>query len=563
MSLIPTKYTQHRIGDYAKPYPYTQSQDAMIVECGFYVDPATGKEILIEKIVQSVSWYGRIMHRDEEHWTYDVPGAPPVAYLRETYARSYLPWVNPGRGYKLMEREEATFIPWTWFQPGYPNLSSTRTFSGYCIYDMKPDREELSAEAKQALQDRDQDDGEGSGGATESGDVRLVIDSVRTWREAADEAGVIEKTGTPQIAKWVEPFKVETETVFEELDKFLVYKTTDVRIRPGAMKHEGPLVRRRENFRYRLPVEIMRPEIAANVVENEIRIEVTGGGATVNGVDISPTSYRIMRRITAAGDRGASPDPYDRYLSDPAVPERRRIILTTNVEGLDGAPRSPLPVQTPYTEPGDATEPEFEGWVVIANPDNEHAAGEEGFASFVDEDLENGATYEYTATAVINRDESAPADPVTVSYNRGNRESKIKVRVNRDPDGPLEVDVIAPDDPVFPDYGETIELESPVVVYPETAEDFGEEVGRRLFGKTRDPRLKLSVVANVPLTILERGQLVTLPAVQWKTTGNELVIESETNTDEWLLDGFRLRVRRSSSGRLEEFGRTELDLVEP
>jgi hypothetical protein len=537
----------------------------MIVECGFYVDPATGKEILIEKIVQSVSWYGRIMHRDEEYWTYDVAGAPPVAFLRNTYARSYLPKVNPGRGYKLMETEQATFIPWTWFQPGYPNLSSIRTFSGYCLYDMKPDRAELSAEAKQKLADRDQDDGEGSGGATESGDPRLVIDSARTWREAADEAGVIEKSGSPQIAKWVDPFRVITETVFEELDKFLTYQTIDDRIRPGAPKHRGPQVTKKPEFKYRLPVEIDRPTITANLVENEIRLEVEGGGATVNGVRVVPTKYRIMRRTAVAGDRGSSPDPFDRYLDDPpAVPPRRRVIVAVNIEGLDGTPRDPLPATTTYDEPGDATDPEAEGWVVIADPENANAADEEGFAAFVDTDLENGATYEYTATAVINSDESVPADIVSVAYNRGNRKSSIKVRTNRGEEGVLEVDVIAPEDPLFPDYGETVEFESPAVVYPDNAEEFGEEVGRRQFGKTREPKLRLALSANLPLTVIERGQLFTLPSVEWKTTGNELVIESETTAEEWILDGFRLRARRSDAGGcLQDFERTELDLVEP
>jgi hypothetical protein len=522
------------------------------------VDPRTGEETLIEKIRTAVSWYGRIIDRVAEEWEYAFPGSAPVSYSKTVHGRAYLPEVNTGRNLILLETEKAEFLPFTSLQPGKGELSSLRILSGYAIYNTHQERQTINPATGEKLEARDQ---------YPIGPARLIVDSARSWREAIDEASIVEQPGTPQIAKWVDPMIVTTEITIEEIDKFITYRTIHNRLRPGPAEEEGPIVKRKDDFRYRLPVEIHPPTIEATVSDATVRIEVRGGGAEMSYQFLPPERYRIFRRITDEPSRGSSPDPYDRWLDEPPRSPPRVIVLSPVITDLSGTPRSPLPppISIGEEEPGDTSEPTDDGWTVIATVDNAGGGEEEGHATVTDEDLLNGASYEYTATAIIGADESAPAEPAAITFGGPTRESRIKVRTGRDDDGVIEVDVLAPEDPDGPGdvYGETVAFDIPAVGYEDgTAQEVAEEIANRQFVKTREPKMRARVVVNAPLTGIERGQKVTLPTVQWKTVGNELILEQETESDPWILDGFTKRFRASAEG-LTEFEATELELIEP
>lgn len=87
-------------------------------------------------------------------------------------------------------------------------------------------------------------------------------------------------------------------------------------------------------------------------------------------------------------------------------------------------------------------------------------------------------------------------------------------------------------------------------------------MARRLFARSREPKLSARVTLTMPLLGLERGQQVALDAITWQTFGNGLVISSETVPDTWLLDGFALGVSRGADGKLE-LRQATLTLAEP
>jgi len=552
--LVPTKYTQDVLPSWPEADYFTVGESVLVVECGYYVDWVSREEILIEKITQSLTQYGNVLHREEEHWTYERLGAPPLGFTRRVYGRPYLPEVNPGRKYMLLEEEIAEFYPWTGFQSGVVNLSRLTRWNGWVVYDANWDHMALEADEKKKLEEE---------GIRPDGAPHLVVDSARTWSEAISESSIVKAPGALQVTKWRKPFKTQTELVFEYPDRFDVYDITHVRIRPGPPVIEGPRVQRKELYAYRLPVPIDPPKIRARASDGAVLVEAEGGGATVNERRIHPTSYRFLRRKISEPARDPSGDLYDLWQDDPAPVGRRRILAVAGTTDLGGAPASPLPTQVPYTEPGDTSEPEAEGWAVIGEAPNAKPSTEPGYAAITDEDLVSGATYEYQATALVNTEESPPSRPVSVEYGGATSASSIPVRVTRTDDGVLEVDVLAPEDPqVLPDdYGEIAIFDLPLDVDLEEAEDLGLEIATRQFLEHQDAALRLKVDTTVPILGLERGQLVRPPLIEAKLTGNGLVIDLETQTDAWVLESYRRQVRRNGD-RLVDFGTTSLTLRE-
>lgn len=559
MSLVPTKTTRDEFTEYSGAYAYCQAVSHFVVECGYYVDPVTGDEILIEKSSTTSNQYGHTIAREVERWEYEVPGAPPLQYVKEVYGRHYLPGI--GRGYRLLEREVRKFYPWSGFQPGTANLSSIREVSGWVVYDLHVERAALSAESKAALQEM---------GLNPDGPATYVVDSARTWREAHDESSITQKPEAPQVSHWVEPYETETELVFEYVDRFDKYTERVIHIRPGPPERSGPEVTRKESYEYRLPVPIDPPTIkAADAGDDGVRLEVEAGGATVNGRRIHPERYKVLRRALNDPTRPASGDPFGVYDDDPAPAAPTTVIRTTDVTNLDGAPASGLPAQQNYTEPGDTTEPPVEGWAVIAEVDNEQTRpAAPGYAVVFDTDVINGGEYEYVGVAVIGDDESQPSAPARITFGGSTHSSRIRVRVAPPGTGgaggdDLVLDVVAPDDEAFTDYGETVEFEVPAVVDPDEAVELAEEIATRQFVVSREPKATAELELTAAPIYLVRGQCIKTPAVGWRTTGNALQIEAETVEAEWILEGFELRARAGADGELLEVTRSTMTLLEP
>jgi hypothetical protein len=554
--LVPTEYTQDRLDQLPDQdlNSFTTGAKAIIIECGWHDGP-DGK-ILIEKITQAVTRYGTVLYREDELWEYEVAGAPPIGYTRNVYGKAQLPERNWGRAYMLLETERADFIPWSWFQPGSANLSSVRKISCWCVYELSYDHLALTAEEEAKLEE---------GNFTPWGPPRLVVDSARTWREAATEGSIVRKPGAPQTSHFVDPAIVKTELVFENPDAYHIYRITEDRIRDSDPTIEGPEIQQKEDYEYRLGVPIEPPTVKAHSTADGIRVEVEKGGAELSGRFHPPDDYKVLRRKVSEPDRSPAGDPLDRFDPDPAAPGTRRFVIITDTTDFTGVPTSPLPGQTAYSEPGDTAEPEPEGWAVIGELLNTRPWWDDGYAAMLDTDVVNGAEYEYAGVARIANEESPMSRPVSCTFGGATHSSAIKVRTKKPTeDGVLEVDILAPEDESSPgdDYGETVIFEPPVDADEDTIEDLGEEIAERQFLKTWTPKTRVRLTVNLPLTPLDRGQLIGLPAIQHQVVGNSIILEQETDSGQWLLEGFTRRVSRQGD-RLVGFNETELELVEP
>lgn len=545
MSLNATRWTEETINDLAVADDFSEALESLTIKAGWHDDPATGESLLIEEEMIGVNQFGQLVRRDVKEFTYDVPGTPPLLYSRETYARPYLPSVNEGRGTLLVESELIIYHPWSMFQQGSPNLSRKRLLSGYVVYDLTKRGEALTAEEREELENK---------GINPDGNPEIIVDSARLWSEANHLAETVESASAPQLAKWVDPVESEFEIVFEEPDKYTIYSYRKNHLRPQDMSVSGPRHQRKEGYTYRLPVAIEPPDIEANVEGDAgVRLRVTGGGADVLKQRVQPERYRILRKTISTPDPPADPDPFDLYDTPPAAASKSTLWTDTAVTDLDGTPTSPLPATTAYTEPGDVSEPTGDEWIVVAELDNEQPAEPVGFATVLDDDVVSTAVYEYVATAIIGSDESAPSSPARIQYGGATTSSKITTHVRRADDGGLEIDVLAPN----PDlYGETIEFEIPVELYEDQAEEFGEEIGRRHFADDLESGLNVDMDLKVPLAILERGQQITTPPIEWTTVGNGLVITSETETRDWILDGFLVSASMDDRGKISVRGTT-------
>ena len=541
MPLSISRWTEDVLKGFDPAAPYCEATGSVVVRAAWHDDPATGQSVLVgtERVV--LNQQGTMTHSDVEEWDYTVAGAPPDEYRREIYATVYLPGL--WRGLYHVQSERTVYYPWSTFQPGKANLSYRRTISGIVIYDMNPLPVPLTLEERKKLEDR---------GQNPDGPVGLLVDSARRWDEATDRGEIVEESSAMQVSKKVEPFTTEIEQVFEEPDKWTIYHGKKNHLRPGPMIWGPPEHRKKESWTYRLPVPVTPPVLKLTIDgDNGVRIEIEGGGATVNSVKIPSESYRLLRRTVSEPDRSAEDDPFGLWSTPPAASSPARMWIDTDTTELDGTPASSLPSQESYDEPGDTSDPDTEGWRLIAEPENDAGPRDDGRAVVLDDDVLSTAVYEYVATAIIGRDESAPSERVQITYGGASHTSRIRTHVRRADDGSLEIDVVAPLDPAFPEYGDTVIFEDlPILLYEDTAEDFGDELGLRHFADDRRERLEPEIKTTIPLITLERGQRVKIPKIEWTTTGNGLIITSETEQKTFELDGFRLGFTRQPDGKL-------------
>lgn len=593
MALIPTRTVKQVISTGVEPDAWCEGLDTIVIEAGYHSLP-DGNEVLIEQTRSVLNQYGTVMRRDVERWVYEVAGAPPLEYSRDTFASVFLPGMGGAyqfRPLRLVETERIRFFPWNTFTDGV-NLSFHRVIAGYVIYDQKPAPANVSSEtlAKLVAQGRN----------PQAGELRRILDSGRLWSEAIRGAEVIETSTARQETVWVDPVVTEVELVFEEADKWSVYRVTKSHIHPGDCQVEGPDLQRKESFAYCLPVPLTAPRVEARSLDAGVRVKVTGGEVQVpctwaEPVTVYPDRYRVERLTVSEPDRDPDDDPFGRYDTSPADASSSRSDLVEEVDATDLSGRpvaSSLPGQEVYTEPGDTSEPPVEYWQVVAEVDRETDPPEAAAATLVDQDVQSGAVYRYRAVALLHADESPPSAEVEVTYGGATSAgSALRVRSRRAADGTLELDCIAPDDPALlaEEYGECLIFDLPVDLrtlaeepcygceqdvtedgaYETAGEALAEDLARQVMARDRQAGLTVTVELGLPLIVLERGQEISLGAsgrpgtLGWDTVGNGLVISEEVERDRrWILDGFKLGASRNRSGRLEGLT-TTLTLVEP
>jgi hypothetical protein len=542
MGLVPNTFSKSVFDGGPPQDDWTEGMGSVAVEVGWYKNPTLpDEEIMIERTKTVTNQLGTEIRRDEERWEYDVPGAPPIRYDHTIYSRVFL----PGLGRALRKVQEETHYFWA-FSPltDGDNLGRTRVVNAYVVYDTPEDPtknatgEQLAKVAEAGYQ----------GGTF----ADRLLSSGKLWSDAQFSEMIVQEEGHPQATKWIEGVIMEHEMVEEEFDKWTIWNAKKDALRSAGVEWEGPKYIRKESYRYKLPVPLQPPTIAAGATADGINIEITGGGAEINNTYFGPSGtfyvrpekYHVYRKIVTEPDRSEDPNLYGWWDTPPAAEGRRSILTNTDVTDFAGAPASALPSQEGWSEPHDPDpedQPPEAEFRRIATVDNTMGKDDEGYAEFLDTDCEDTAEYEYYATAVYHTQESTDSNHETVTFSgTGSRSYRII-------DGDDAVDAIAPDDPLYPelDFGEVLEFDLPA----EDPYDYAEEIADRQFAANRSQDFRIRLTVLHPLLGLEWGQRIGLPNVQWDTYANALHLETETDSDEWMLVGFQRNIQRTPDGK--------------
>jgi len=543
MALVPNVIQKASFDPGPSPDDMTEGLGATTIYSGYYKNPTRpDEEILIERTKTVLNQNGDKIRRDEERWQYDLPGAPPLRYDHIIYATTYLPGL--GRAFRKVQEETHYFWCFSPLNDG-DNLGRTRVVNAYVVYDLPEDptkdlefwsdeyiKVALAGYKPGTLQDR-------------------IIATGKLWSNANATSAVVEDEQATQASKWINGVIVEHNEVEEEFDKWTVWNTKKDALRAGGVEVSGPEYIRKESYSYKLPVPLEPPKIEAAQQEGGVKIEIEGGGATINNsyfgpsgkYSVAPTGYNVYRKITQEPERTPDDNLYDWYDTPPAAPTNRLILTDTDVTDFDGAPASPLPGATSYDEPHDADpepEPRDTEFTRIAEVENTMGKDDVGKGSHIDTDVEDTGEYEYYATAVYHSQESTDSNHESVTFSgAGHRSYRIISK-------PEVVDAIAPDDPLLgeDDFGEVVEFDLPA----EDAEEVAEEVADRQFAMNRAPDYTIRLTLLHPVLSLEWGQKIRLPNVTWNTYANALHLETETDDDTWMLVGFSKSIRREKDG---------------
>lgn len=549
MALIPTKYTRADFDPAPGQDVYQEGMGAVSVESGYYVNPSRpDEEILIETTKTMTNQYGDVIRRDEEEYLYDVPGGPPTEYNRKVFNRVYLPGM--GRDLHEVEREVTVYWPFTPLTKG-DNLGRTRYISAMVVYDLPEDPTAANDSESQAAEQE---------AGVEPGTTRdRVVQSGKLWSAANLDNNIVPEAQANQVTKWVENVLVEHDLVDEEWDKWTVWTLKKNSLRSGGVEWEGPKYIRKTGIKYKLPVPILPPKITITNLSNGLRVNIKGGGARIvnrfyhTTIPVPPDEYHVYRKTIAEPERDMKDDLYGWWETPPSAEGTRRILENTDVTDLAGAPASPLPMQQSYTEPNDAEEPEpppetsFKRIATVPNV-NVANAWDEGEGSFLDEDVEDTAEYEYYATAARADQESEESNHETRTFS-GSSDRKYRIGSRVADDGSTEVDAVAPDDPAYAedDYGELMEFELPTLDDPL---DLARLVADRQFAANRAAELSIRLTLAAPVLGIEFGQAINVPNIVFETFGMGLHLSTRTESQDWTLVGFERRVTRSSDGTL-------------
>lgn len=523
---------------------WTEGLGSVTVRIGHYKNLSRpDEEIMIDREKTVTNQYGHAIRKDIEYWHYDVPGAPPLRYERTTYAYLFLPGL--GRAFRKVEEETQYFWAFSALTDE-DNLGRTRIVNAYVVYDLPEDpTAAASAEGKEKTQDK----------GMRPGTTRdRIVSSGKLWSEANLDGAIVEDATVAQTTVWIDGVIVEQDLVEEEFDKWTKWKIKKNALRPGGVEWEGPEYTRKESYTYKLPVPLQPPKLSGKNSANGIVIDLEGGGAKImNGYfgprgtyHVAPEQYYIYRKVAVEPTRQPDDDLEGWWETPPAAGARRVILENTAVTDYAGNPASPLPLTTSYDEPHDPDpepEPRDTAFSRIAEVDNINGKDDEGAATFLDTDVEETGQYEYYATAVYGTQESSDSNHETVTFGGGG------TRKHRIISKPYVVDVIAADDPGFPDedFGEIVDFDLPID--PEDDEEgIVDDIADRQFAMNREADFSITLTVLHPILGLEWGQKVKLPVIEWDTYGNMLHMVTQTEDDVWMLIGFQRSIMRNKDG---------------
>lgn len=550
MGLIPNVEVTVPYPEFKAPDGLTEGVGRAEVTLGLY-DPGTGDErelIYRETVVRN--GFDTIIYKERQEWDIIRYKSPPRSMVKTIESSAFVPVYNPGRTLKLMQTERQVF--WS-FTPmaDRDNLSFRRTIEAVVVYTRKPSTD-LDAEGKSKLE---------SQGVNPEGPGDLVTRTALLWSEANRRGANFEQADANQSYRIL--LVEEEERLVQEVPAGWVEsgwkKNT---LRPGDIQTYGPEIKRRDGFRFRLPVEVAPPALVGRNRATGIRLEARGGGVTYEPLPgypltVLPGAYRFYRRLVSES-RPASSDPYGQY-ETPTGATRKVFAQGLTAVDHEGNSLPAIPPAGSHVEPHDVSPPATEGWSSIGESDQLAPAGsQKGLGVFFDTDVIAGGVYEYMAVAVAFDEESKPSVSLRMTWAgpSGVRRARIAVKKR---DGATDVDVGMSEDPALPSVGDTLEFDMPALWddldgYPFPLADlgdpysFGDALAARFLDKNQNQSDRETISVEGALPAIKRGALLTLPTVEWDASTGGAKYSYGSNERELICRGWKRTWTKNADG---------------
>ncbi len=567
MALVGTRTVVERVGDLPEASDFGFIPSSLTITSVYWDHPDLGKKVtlLIDQTCSTINVNGEEVGREVEHWNYETASEYPTWHRKDTYQLAWIPGVNHRASLILVQTEYTEY----WYDSPLPSGTpcSRRLTEGYVVYNLAPTEYVVDATGKAKL--------DAKGQKVPAGPVRKVPGTQRAWDAGITQQGIVEAPDENQCAYW-ERIELEQEIVREDMQRTVRWSWKHDYL-TGLTTSSGPDESVKDPLSWELPIKPDAPRLSLrDPAAGATALLLEGGDAHIRQQfpvlserTIRCASWVIFRRATVPPTVTGTDDRFD--LKDTKLP-------TTCIEGpvtlaaavdYAGAPASPVPAPISYSEPEDPTPDPAPSWEQVAEVENTTAADAPGPSRgiFVDDTTEGGATYEYYAVATLGTEGSDDSNHVTAACPAAAGVSALKVATRSRTGGGMEIVVTAPPDPciTLPEIGGIGDVFGDTEVYDipaalssidgvtgwesgllTKANDLGKAVG--LATLSRETTRMVADVDTVPLLMIQRGQLVRLPALTHDVWGNGIHLTTEVTDVLWCVQGFQFKASRRGAG---------------
>lgn len=557
MALVANRIEERLVQASLQPDTWGQGMGDAFLEQHYYDHPFPKFSILLFDRKTSTDTYGHVVGIDSVRWDYDEVTRAARSRYHEVWAYAWIPGMS---GYDLIKvEEEYTLYTCAGWLLGGP-ASERTTKAGWVIYDLLPKSLGLTPAQVATIKSKGLvTDDKGKKRYASEIEERVQIDTGRMWVAAKDSSAIVQKATAPQIALWRDPYYLKEVTVEDDWQKTVWITYEKDMLRPGP-----PKVSRTEQLKAPLKTEVPITPGVPKIKGSPPTITAKGGGASIMGIPrfydagklaVRPEFYALYRRTVMEPTSNPSSDPFGIGSTSGTAGDH---LVDTAVTDFSGAATSDLPPVGSTGDPALPTAPPADVWMRIGElPNLQLDPSKEGYATFVDTSCEPGATYEYTATAIIGNQESPMSGPLEAAVPAG-VSSGIVVGVVENGDGSVSLDANRPPSAVPAGYGETVAMTVPAVFTQESGsgwsagaiitdpQTLAKEIALRQFlrGQNQDT---VTVGLTAALFNLERGQLVRTPSLSRETWGNDLHLSTSLVSDDLILEGFSIAFKRNGA----------------
>lgn len=600
MALIPNRWELIVMPEGAEDGDLTEGVGSFTVENGYYHIPGTGEDVLLNSVKEIVNKLGQVTSRIEEEWTYEVEGGPATKYHKRIYSPAFLPGFNEGGEAVLVETVDEFFWTFTPYANG-ENLGSTKFTSGVVVYDEHTEAIDLSdPEVITRLTERGMR-------VRSTPSTKRIVQTQRFWSEAVDHGRIVHKSDSGQHCEWQDNVFIEEDIVQEEWEKWIIWRVKKDTLKSRQLTIDGPRYIKKADKHYAFPYDIQPPQItSAYATALGIVVEVEGGGAAYTywmftgismQISIPPERYKLFRRAVSELPRPHSENIHGWWEEGSEPPETcPESVFQSTTTDFAGVAADPIPAASMVAEPHDDSPPPQENaYEFIGEKKNLRLPGSQGFARFLDSDVQIDGVYEYVAVAVIGDGESEYSGPRQVVFTEFTTVNS-RMWVERMDNGDLVAEMYPTEDPCYleAEYGEPLTYDVPAAVGWEDDYEFvgssapfsdrgtdepGSEIGaggppetqpyqipdwdstriidvnelirdvaERRYAHSRPEPVEFHLKVRAPILGLEQHQILNTPTLNWRAFVPGLILNTSVSSREARIKRFSFKASVDSSG---------------